>query len=155
MPATHSKVVLGATAAGVAGAGFVTLRLLIRSKVEEALVGEYDWPGLKSKLDRYASGFGVSLNLPPAREFAEALVPVWSFTTPYMTIEDVLRNGRSSPYWPEAYKKTPKGGEKVEPYVFKMLEAAYYTPVGATNQDMAAAAAGAFVTEVARNLSKR
>lgn len=152
---SKSTAVIALTAAGVAGTGFVALRLLIRAKVQEALVAEYDWPGLKAKLDRYAAGFGINLNLPPADKFAEALVPTWSVATPYTSIEDVLRNGRSSPYWPADYKKVPKGGERVEPYVFKMLEAAYYTPAGASNQDMAAAAAGALVTEFARNITKK
>ena len=145
--AAKNKLVVGATAAGVAGSGFIALRLFIREKVREALVDEYDYPGIKREADKYAGIFGINLNLPPAGAFSEALVPLWSLATPYAAIEDVLAKGRKSPYWPEAYRKTPKSGERVETVVFKALEAAYRTPEGASNKDMAIAALRAATTE--------
>jgi hypothetical protein len=143
-----NKLVVGVTAAGVAGSGFVALRLFIREKVREALVVEYDYPSLKREADKYAGLAGLNLNLPPADAFAEALVPLWSLATPYAAIEDVLAKGRKSPYWPDGYRKTPKGGERVERAIFEALEAAYKTPEGTSNKDMGLVALNAFTTDL-------
>jgi len=145
--AVKDKVVVGVTAAGVATTGYVALRLFIRSKVYDALVVEYDYPSIRAKVDLFAEPFGIKANLPTASEFAESLVPVFSVVTPYAAIEDVLRNGRRSAYWPENRRKSPQGGEKVEDLLFKMMQAAYYTPEGATNQQMLAAVGGALTEE--------
>ena len=145
--AVRNKVVVGVTAAGVATTGYVALRLFIRSKVYDALVDEYDYPSLRTKVEMFSEAFGINANLPTASEFAESLVPVFSVVTPYAAIEDVLRNGRRSAYWPDNRRKTPKGGEKVEDLLFKALQAAYYTPEGASNKQMFAAAGGALAEE--------
>ena len=145
--AIKDKVVVGLTATGVAGAGYVGLRMYIRSRVYSALVDEYGYPDIRSKINLFASGFGVEPNLPTAKEFSESLVPLFGIVMPNAAIEDVLRRGRKSEYWPENRKRTPKGGEAAEDLLFKMMQAAYYTPEGASNQQILAAAGGAVAEE--------
>lgn len=145
--AVKDKVIVGVTATGVVGAGYLALRMYIRSRVYDALVVEYDYPKIRSNINLFASGLGVDANMPTAKEFSESLVPLLGVVMPNAAIEDVLRSGRRSAYWPENRRQSPKGGEQVEALLFKMLQAAYYTPEGASNKEMLAAAGGALVEE--------
>lgn len=151
---TSERLVVGLTASGVAGAGWVGLRLYIRNRVYLALVEEYDYPGLVAKMQQIATPLGIDLNMPPAEAFSESLAPIWSLTTPYDAIEDVLAKGRSSIYWPVNYRKTPKGGEDVERIIFVALSAAYHTPEGASKKEMSSAAAKAAVKEMGKLVTK-
>lgn len=132
------------------GGAFVAARLYIRDVVYDTLVKEYNYKKMRDSLESLARAYGGSLNLPDAKSFAESLVPLWSFDTPYTAIEDVLKNGRKSKFWPKKYKKTPKGGRQVEDALFKALRAAYYTPSDATSEEMARAALTAFTVEFAK-----
>ena len=134
---------------------YVALRYYIRGEVLKSLKDEYKYPVIKENLDRLASVQKYKLGLPTAEEFAESLVPIASIASPYQAIEDVLKNGRKSPFWPEKYRKMPKGSERLEPAVFRAMQAAYYTPEGATGTEMAAAAAGALIQGLAQSYTAR
>lgn len=151
----RNKLIVGLTASTAAGASWVGLRLYVRNEVLKSLVKDYDYPNLKAKMDQFAAPFGINLNLPTAEAFATGLAPIWSLSTPYQAIEDVLAKGRSSIYWPKDYRETPKGGERVEKAIFKALEAAYRTPEGASRKDMALAAGKAIAADLTKlDLSK-
>ena len=91
---------------------FVALRLYIRHEVEKTL-HDYEYDQTLSK-PMYAL-LTKPMNFPTGAELAESLVSVapWdsrSYVGPYAAIEDVLNNGRQSPYWPSNRKdvKVPK-----------------------------------------------
>jgi hypothetical protein len=129
------------------GGGYLGLRAFIRHKVHEALVVEYAYPQLRKKIYQFTQPFGIDIGLPTAEEFAASLVPLVDYATPFAAIDDVLAKGRKSKYWPAKYKATPKGGEKIEPILFKAMAAAYYTPENASNFDMAREAIAVLVAE--------
>jgi hypothetical protein len=144
------------TAAAAVGGGYLALRAFMRHKVHEALVVEYEYPQLRKKLYQFTQPFGIDIGLPTAEEFAASLVPIADYATPFAAIDDVLAKGRKSKYWPAKYKKTPKGGEKIEPILFKAMKAAYETPASATSYDMAKEAISVLVAEsLSGNLTKR
>ena len=138
------------------GGGYLGLRAFMRHKVHEALVVEYEYPQLRRKLYQFTEPFGIDIGLPTAEEFAASLVPIVDYATPFAAIDDVLAKGRKSKYWPEKYRKTPKGGEKIEPVLFKAMAAAYNTPASATTYEMAREAISVLAAEaLAGKLSKR
>jgi hypothetical protein len=112
---------VGGTALGVAG--FVGLRLYIRSEVEKTLISDYAYDKQLSK--NLATALVASqYNLPTASELATSLVPIWSTTGPYAAIEDVLRQRRKSAYWPE-HRRSSKAPAWVDTAVFNILLAMY------------------------------
>jgi hypothetical protein len=112
---------VGGTALGVAG--FVGLRLFIRSEVEKTLIVDYGYNQQISK--NVATALLASqYNLPTASELATSLVPIWSTAGPYAAIEDVLKNRRGSAYWPE-HRRTTKAPAWVDKAVFNILLAMY------------------------------
>jgi hypothetical protein len=112
---------VGGTALGVAG--FVGLRLYIRSEVEKTLISDYAYDKQLSK--NLATALVASqYNLPTASELATSLVPIWSTTGPHAAIEDVLRQRRKSAYWPE-HRRTSKAPAWVDTAVFNILLAMY------------------------------
>jgi hypothetical protein len=129
------------------GGGYLGLRAFMRHKVHEALVVEYEYPQLRRKLYQFTEPFGIDIGLPTAEEFAASLVPIADYATPFAAIDDVLAKGRKSKYWPAKYKKTPKGGEKIEPILFKAMAAAYNTPSSATSYEMAREAIAVLAAE--------
>lgn len=133
MPTRKATIGIGAGTVIGMTSGFVGLRLIIRSLVEETLVKDYNYDKIVDTLQKQA---GMNLNLPPARAFARALVPLWDLSTPYTAIEDILAKGRKSQYWPPRYRKTPKGGEKVEKAIFRAMRAAYYAPPDTSSKEL-------------------
>lgn len=112
---------VGGTALGLAG--FVGLRLFIRSEVEKTLISDYEYDKQLSK--NVATALIASqYNLPTASELATSLVPIWSTKGPYAAIEDVLRQRRESAYWP-AHRRTTKAPAWVDKAVFNILLAMY------------------------------
>lgn len=113
--------IVGGTALGLAG--FVGLRLFIRSEVERTLLVDYEYNKQLSK--NLATALVASqYNLPTASELAASLVPLWSMTGPYAAIEDVLKNHRKSAYWP-AHRRTSKAPAWVDRAVFGILKTMY------------------------------
>ena len=144
------------TSLAAVGGGYLGLRAFMRHKVHEALVVEYEYPQLRKKLYEFTQPFGIDIGLPTAEEFAASLVPIMDYATPFAAIDDVLAKGRKSKYWPKKYKKTPAGGERIEPILFKAMAAAYNTPATATNYDMAKQAISVLVAEsLSGKLNKR
>jgi hypothetical protein len=153
-----AEKIAGVSVTGLAalGGGYLGLRAFMRHKVHEALVVEYEYPQLRKKLYQFTEPFGIDIGLPTAEEFAASLVPIVDYATPFAAIDDVLAKGRKSKYWPKKYKKTPPGGEKIEPILFKAMTAAYRTPATATSYDMAREAIAVLVAEsLSGNLTKR
>ena len=111
----------GGTALGLAG--FVGLRLYIRSEVEKTLIADYEYDKMLSKNVATAI-ISSQYNLPTASELATSLVPIWSTTGPYAAIEDVLRQRRKSAFWPET-RRTTKAPAWVDKAVFNILLAMY------------------------------
>lgn len=146
------EVKAGISAGSVVGLGgaYLGVRLLIRNVVYDTLVKEYNYPAIKKLLDGVVKPYGGNLNLPDAQSFADALVPIMSFASPYTAIDDVLKRGRKSEFWPKKFKKTPTGGKLVEDALFKAMRAAYYTPADATTEEMARAALTTFGVEYAK-----
>ena len=146
------EVKAGISAGSVVGLGgaYLGVRLLIRNVVYDTLVTEYNYPSIKKLLDGVVKPYGGNLNLPDAQSFADALVPIMSFASPYTAIDDVLKKGRESEFWPKKYKKTPTGGRLVEDALFKAFRAAYYTPADATAEEMGRIALTTFTVEYAK-----
>ena len=94
------RVVAIAGTAGLAGfIAFIGVRRYIRGEVVRTLREDYQWD---AKLAQFPfSLVAGAMNLPSAEELADSLVPLWSVVGPYAAIEDVLKNGRTSVFWPE------------------------------------------------------
>ena len=100
----------GLVAGGSAGSilalgagGWITFRLYVRRRVLE----ELEKQGYSVRMDllqRAASLARIDLNMPPAAQFAQSIVPIWSIVMPADAIEDILARGRSSQYWPQKYR---------------------------------------------------
>jgi hypothetical protein len=146
------EVKAGISAGSVVGLGgaYLGARLLIRNVVYDTLITEYNYPSIKKLLDGVVKPYGGNLNLPDAQSFADALVPLWSLSSPFAAIEDVLKKGRKSEFWPAKFKKTPKGGKLIEDALFKAMRAAYYTPADATAEEMGRTALTTFTVEYAK-----
>lgn len=104
-------------------AGFVGMRLYIRSEVERTLLVDYEYN--KQLSSNLATALVASqYNLPTAGELAASVVPLWSMTGPYTAIEDILKNRRNSAYWP-AHRRTSKAPAWVDRAVFGILKTMY------------------------------
>lgn len=108
-----------AALAGVGTLGWVAFRYYVRSEVVRTLNEEHNYDEIV-KQTQVLRGIGLDLRLPSAEEFAVGLVPIWSTVMPEDTIDDVLLNGRKSPYWPEAYR-TGSAAAAIEPYLLAGL----------------------------------
>jgi hypothetical protein len=92
-----------ATGGVVAAGGFVALRLYMREETRKTLKDEYNYGDIV-KVARTMAKLGVDVKLPTAKEFADAMVPLFGTNHPKTAFEDILKNGRKSEYWPAAYK---------------------------------------------------
>ena len=155
MPSGVVKAGISSASLVSMGAGYIGLRLLVRNVVLGKLRDEYGYPKIKETLDKTGRTFGFDLNLPKMSDLAESLVPIYSFSTPYSAVEDILAKGRSSAYWPKKNKQTPKGGKKVEDALFAAMRSAYYLPEGTTTQQTATVAGTTFATAIAQSLLSR
>jgi hypothetical protein len=128
---SKAAIVLAA-AAGLSLGGWMMIRTSIRTEVARALREDYDLDTLSHGF----SAFGIDLHLPSSDEFAESLVPMWSTIGPKEAIEDVLAKGRTSDYWPAAYK-TAKAPSALETKIFQILNALYQSKKDAAQQQKA------------------
>lgn len=103
MKAIFTGLTFGGTAvAGVAG--WTAYRMYLRQRTYEEIEASGMLRG-QSIAEGIAALFQVDLNLPPASLLAKTMVPIWSTVTPDEAFQDVLTRGRSSIYWPSAYKQ--------------------------------------------------
>lgn len=120
---TVKPLVIGGSVLAASAAAFVSYRLYLRQRTLEELEATEGVTALATART-LSQGIGVRLNLPTPTELAEALVPIFSLTTPYDAIEDVLANGRQSVFWPEAYREVGALGQ-YEVVVFGLLSRMY------------------------------
>ena len=85
-------------------AGWVAFRIYLRQRTMEELEKEGLLAG-GGIAQGVAGAFGLTLNLPPATTLARSMLPIWSTNTPYEAMDDILKNGRESEYWPEDYRQ--------------------------------------------------
>lgn len=103
MRAPFMGLTLGGTAlAGVSG--WVVYRLYLRQRTYEEIEASGMLQG-RAIAEGIASLLQMDLNLPPASALAKSMVPIWSTVTPDEAFDDILANGRSSQYWPAAYRE--------------------------------------------------
>ena len=126
-----------ATGGVVAAGGFVAVRLYMREETRKALKDEYNYGDIV-KVARTMAKLGVDVKLPTAKEFAEAMVPLFGTNHPKTAFEDILKNGRKSEYWPAAYK-TGAASAAIEPLLLRAQSGAYYAPEGASKGQTALA----------------
>ena len=107
-------VIVAATVAGAGTLGWVAFRMYVRSEVVRVLEKEYDWANIVKGFETLKA-IGIDVRLPSAPELAESLTPIWSIVMPEAAINDILTNGRRSPYWPPSYRGS--GTEILEPYL--------------------------------------
>ena len=114
----------------LAAGGFVGVRLYMREETRKTLKDEYKYGDIV-KVARTLAKIGVDVKLPTAKEFADAMVPLFGVNHPKTAFEDILKNGRKSEYWPAAYK-TGAASAAIEPLLLRALSGAYNTPEGAS-----------------------
>lgn len=107
-------VIVATTVAGAGTLGWVAFRMYVRSEVVRVLEKQYDWANIVKGFGTLKS-IGIDVKLPSSTELAESLTPIWSVVMPEAAINDILTNGRRSPYWPPSYRGS--GTEVLEPYL--------------------------------------
>jgi len=139
---TSTTILVGLGVAGASVGGWVAFRQFVRVKTREVLIREYSFDKFLAWADTSELLLG-DLNLPTLDELVVSLVPIWDTSLPDAAFADILKKGRKSAYWPEAYKKPVN--EKVEREIFRALRAAAETPEGASSLDMLSAAGIALI----------
>lgn len=119
----------------LAAGGFVGVRLYMREETRKTLKDEYKYGDIV-KVARTLAKLGVDVKLPTAKEFADAMVPLFGINHPNAAFEDILKNGRKSQYWPAAYK-TGAASAAIEPLLLRALSGAYNAPEGASKAQTA------------------
>ena len=103
---TTKKVLIGTGIAAVVGVGgFVAFRSVVRNEARKVLIDQYRMDKAFTGLEVLESASGKNWNLPTFEEFLEAITPTWSLVMPEGAINDVIRNGRESAYWPDQYRQ--------------------------------------------------
>lgn len=123
MDAKVAAIVTGA--AGLSALGWYQIRMSIRREVERVLSEEYQYDAyLNSQpvIQRFAADI---VNAPTSKELAASAVPIWSAIGPKQAIEDIMQNGRKSPYWPENRRET-KLPAFADNLIFAYLRRQYY-----------------------------
>lgn len=141
-PARRSTVAV--TAVGVGVTGWLAVRYYIRSQVVEQLNAKYHYDSTVAQI-RLLNAVGLNAQIPTAAEFAKSLVPLWSPVMPQEAIEDILKYGRQSRYWPAAYR-TGSVMALVEPYLLAGFRDAYYGNKHASPNQVAATVISGFVS---------
>lgn len=124
MHPTHlaiATISAGVIAAGISG--WVGYRLYLR-KETLAELRRTKYVRTASVAEYISQGLGIDLGIPTPEELAEALVPIWDYRSPYEAVEDVLRNGRGSAYWPAAYRESGDVAA-LEPALFEIARRLY------------------------------
>jgi hypothetical protein len=136
---------VGVGSAAALGYAWYEVRLYMRDAVVEKFNTEYKYDRVTKAVKTAAAAFGKDVRIPTARDFANSMVPLLGFNTPYTAIDDILEKGRKSRYWPAKFKK---GGVSaaMEPYLLAAMKGAYNTPDDATNAQMAVAAGQSLLT---------
>lgn len=131
------RIAVTAGALSLAGfVGFVAVRRYIRGEVARTLREDYQFDEKQAQFPYVL--VAEAMNLPSSAELADSLVPLWSTMGPYDAIEDVLKNGRKSAYWPEKRRtlNVPKQArdllatagltpEKIDQGIFQTLRTIY------------------------------
>jgi len=128
----------------LAAGGFVGVRLYMREETRKTLKDEYKYGDIV-RVARTLAKIGVDVKLPTAKEFADAMVPLFGVNHPKTAFEDILKNGRKSEYWPAAYK-TGAASAAIEPLLLRALSGAYNTPEGASKAQTALAVLEALIS---------
>jgi hypothetical protein len=112
-------------AAGLSVFGWYQVRMSIRREVERVLSEDYRYDAyLNSQpvIQKFAADI---VNAPTSKELAVSVVPIWSVVGPQQAIEDIMLNGRKSPYWPDNRRET-KLPAFADNLIFAYLRRQYY-----------------------------